>query len=298
MRRVRVIVNPSARDGRGARLLAGRPRLEGVELEWVESASGEDLATLVREAARDDLDAVAVAGGDGTVQLALAALDGTSRVPLAILPVGSGNDFARDAGVPRVPADALALLATGVPRAVDVGVVEASGTRFCCVASAGLDELALRIVHGSGLPRSKALNVYASLRGLFAYEPRRVRISWEGGAIEDELAFAAVTNTSSYAGGFRVSPLARVDDGLLDLCFVRAVSKPRLLRALSRVLDGSHAALPEVTLAQSPWVRLEGDLPLALDGELPAHAAPVTLRCLPGALTLLLPAGAAARRAA
>lgn len=110
--------------------------------------------------------------------------------------------------------------------------------------------------------------------------------------------FVAVTNTSSYGGGFRVSPQARLDDGELDLCIVRASSpllgKLRLLGQFPRILRGTHGKAREVTLARSAWVHIEpvdnGPLPVCLDGELPVVATPIELRCLPGALQVLGPA--------
>jgi diacylglycerol kinase (ATP) len=294
-RRIRVLVNPSAHSGRARKALErarhdGGP--EGVRLEWVESASADHLRELVRAAQEDDLDALALAGGDGTVTLALEALGGANRVPLALLPVGSGNDFARHLSIPRGLSGALALLADGVPRRVDVARAVPGGRPYCCVASIGLDEVALRIVHGSRLPRSKALNIIAALRALCVYRPRAVRVSWQGGAFEGEVMFVAVTNTRSYGGGFQVSPGARLDDGLLDLCIVRRTGRGRLLWHFPRVLRGTHGGLPEVTLAASPWVRVEAAgeaLPVALDGELPQAATPVEFRCEPGALLVLAP---------
>lgn len=284
-RHIRIIVNPGANSGRAGQRL----RRAGLRAEWVESRSGEHLGELVRAAQADDLDAVAVAGGDGTVALALAALNGANRVPLAVLPVGSGNDFARDLGIRRLP-DALAILETGVPRWVDVA--RAGSVRYCCVASVGLDELALRIIHSSSLPRSKALNVYAVLRALCVYRPRAVRVAWEGGGFEGEVMFVAVTNTRGYGGGFLVSPQARLDDGLLNVCIVARTAKGRLLWHFPRILMGTHETLPEVTLAASPWVRIEGvngELPVALDGELPRSTTPVELRCEARALQVLAP---------
>ncbi|MFY9825025.1 MAG: hypothetical protein WAM82_26845, partial [Thermoanaerobaculia bacterium] len=165
--------------------------------------------------------------------------------------------------------------------------------RLCCVASLGLDELALTIVHGSRFPRSKALNLYASLRGLVAYTPRPLRVSWRDGVFEGEVFFAAVTNTKSYGGGFMVSPAARIDDGLLDLCIVKGSGRGRLLANFPRILKGTHGVLPEVVLAASPWVRLESPgepFRVALDGELPAQATPVEITCEPRSLEVLLPA--------
>jgi diacylglycerol kinase (ATP) len=255
-------------------------------VEWIESRSAEHLRELVREGQTDDLDAVIVAGGDGTVALAVDALDGVQRVPLGVLPVGSGNDFAHDLGIGREPSDWL----DGEARRVDVARVTPGGPRFCCVVSVGLDELALRLIHGSWLPRSKALNVLSALRALWAYRPRPVRVVWEGGCFEGEVMFAAVTNTRSYGGGFLVSPAARLDDGLVNLCIVRRTSRARLLSHFPRILSGTHGGLPEVVQATSPWFRIEGldgELPVALDGELPHLQTPIEPCCEPAAVWMV-----------
>jgi diacylglycerol kinase (ATP) len=294
-RRLRFVVNPSARSGR-ARRAARLARSLGqhkphLRTECVLSRSAEHLRDLVREAQHDDLDAVVLAGGDGTVALALDSLDGPNRVPLGVLPVGSGNDFARDLGVTLHSID---VLTTGGTRWVDVARAGANGPRFGCVASVGLDELALRLIHGSWLPRSKALNILSALRALWSYQARAVRVTWEGGAFEGEVMFVAVTNTRSYGGGFLISPAARLDDGRLDLCIVRRTGRARLLWHFPRILAGTHGTLQEVIQATSPWVRVEGigdELPVALDGELPELRTPIEFRCEPAAVQMLVPGG-------
>jgi diacylglycerol kinase (ATP) len=296
-RRIRIVVNPSARSGRGPRLLRDLAATQPspATLEWVVSRSAAHLRELVAEAdsaGPGEYEAVAVAGGDGSVRNALAALRGGNRLPLGVLPIGSGNDFAHDLGIPRDPASAIALLTGGVPRFVDVGRVAATGTRYCCVASVGLDEVALDVVHNSGLPRCKALNVAAALWALFTYRPRPLRITWQGGSFEDEVMFAAVTNTRGYGGGFLISPGASVTDGALDLCIVASSGRLALLSKFARILRGTHAGMPRVTIAQSPWVTIEdlrGGARAALDGELPDSATPLRLECEAGGLAVILP---------
>lgn len=298
-RRVRIIVNPSAHSGRARKALRQAGECAGLRLEVAESRSGEHLRDLVRAALEEDLDALAVAGGDGTVALALNALEGPNRVPLGVLPAGSGNDFARDLGISKLLPEALSVLASGAARWIDAARAAPGNARFCCVASVGLDEVALRIIHGSWLPRSKALNIWAALRALCVYRPRRVRVTWQDGGFEGEMMFVAVTNTRGYGGGFMVSPAARIDDGLLDVCIVRRTSRARLLWNFPRILKGTHGALPEVVQAASPWVKIEGldgELPVALDGELPRLTTPLELRCEPGVLQVLTPAPVVARR--
>jgi diacylglycerol kinase (ATP) len=265
-KRIKVIVNPSARSGR---------------------------TQLVREAQREDLHALGLAGGDGTVTHALAGITGRNRVPIGLIPVGSGNDFAFNCAIPKTIAGALEIITHGTPRSVDLARC-GNTRRFCCVAGVGLDEMALRIIYGSWLPRSKALNIYAALRALVTYRPPRVRMTWEGGGYEGEVMFAAVTNTTSYGGGFMVTPGARVDDGALDICIVKRTGRLKLLASFPRILKGTHTELDEVIIARSSWVRIEtdGPLPVPLDGELGMAQTPVELRCDPGGLTLL---GAPAR---
>jgi len=297
-RRIRVIVNPTARSGRGARALKRSgildSRHDGVSLELVESRSAEHLREVVRASQEENLDALGLAGGDGTVALALGALDRVNRVPIGILPLGSGNDFAAQIGVPANLPGALDVLLHGVVRKVDVACAAPGGARYCCVATVGLDEVALRFIHGSPFPRSKALNIVSVLRALAVYRPRPAKIEWEGGSFEGEIMFAAVTNTRSYGGGFKVTPSASIDDGALDLCIVRRTGRLRLIGQFPKVLAGTHGSMPEVVFARSPWVRIEGhpdQFPVALDGELPRLTTPVELRCQPGALRVLGPKG-------
>lgn len=304
-RRIRVVVNPRARSGRGLRLLRDLVTAapSSVRIEWEISRSAAHLRQLIAEAedgTAGDYDAVAVAGGDGSVRNALAALGSRNKTPLGVIPIGSGNDFARDLGIPRDISAALAVLISGVPRLVDVGRVsgpqdpggQARATRFCCVASVGLDEVALDVVHNSGLPRCKALNVAAALWAIATYRPRPLRISWQGGVFEDEVMFAAVTNTRGYGGGFLVNPRAQLTDGALDLCIIRRCGRLSLLSKFARIMRGTHAGLPEVLLAQSPWVTIEaigGGAPMALDGELPDAALPLRLECQAAGLEVLVP---------
>ena len=306
--RMQILINPSARSGRGQRalrsLLARQTDLASIPC--IESRSPAHFCERLQAAqeAAAGLQAIGIAGGDGTVTLALQALAQRrtpQRVPLCVLPTGSGNDFVHDLTGSRARAQALRLLQHGQPRWVDVGQAEplhGPALPFCCVASVGLDELALRRIHGSRFPRSSALNLSAALAGLWQDRPRRVAIRWQGGDYRGEIMFGAVTNTRSYGGGFRVSPAARLDDGRLDLCIVPAMAKAKLLWNFPRILRGTHGALPGLILAQSPWVEIlvepSGitELPLCIDGELPASTTPVRLRCQPQGLLVLAPPAA------
>lgn len=293
-KRLRILINPAARDGRCREVL--RPLrqqpLDGAELEWVECASPAELQERVRQAQGEALDALAIAGGDGTVALAVNALDVLNRVPLGILPVGAGNEFARHLDIPEAPAEALQMLTVGQPRRIDVARMtwgtRAQSRRCVCAASVGLAELALRRLQRARGPVARA---WAVLQALWDYQPRRLRVTWRDGGFDGEVMLVAVANTRRF-GGLLLSPEARVNDGLLDLCLVQRTGRLRLATQLPRLLQGTHRELPEVIVARTPWVRLEGlgaEVPVALDLELPGATTPVELHCEPAAVQILVP---------
>lgn len=289
-RRIKAILNPSARSGRARRALSDwAVAPDGTPVEWAVSESPAHLRRLVREAAHEGADALLLAGGDGTVALAVQALEGAPPIPLGLLPVGSGNDFARELGISRTTSP-WTLLERGVRRRVDVGRLEPGGVRFCCVASVGFDARALELIHGSSMPRSKLLNTTSALRALWSTPAAPVRVTWDGGAFEGPAMLVAATVTRGYGGGFLLSPGARVDDGLLDLCIIGDIGRARLVLEFRHIFAGTHGGRPGVTLAQSKWVKIEAPgLPVCLDGELARHRTPVELVCEPGAVEVLTP---------
>lgn len=291
--RVRVVVNPDAGAGRAAaRAALVRPRLEAAfgPLDWRESRSAEHLTELVAEVARDGHPLVLVAGGDGAVHFAANALAG-SETALGILPVGTGNDVAVSVGLPTCVEEAVTVLSGGHVRSIDLGAVD--GRTYVCVLGVGMDTAALERINSARLlRRGRLLYTLAAVRTLLTYRPPEVEIAW--GESQDErfqgrVVFAAVTNTKSYAGGMKITPLADVADGALDLCVIPRLGLPRLLASFGRVLDGRHVGMRGIVHARSPLVRITSDepLPVTLDGELTDLTTPIDVKVLAGALRVL-----------
>lgn len=246
-------------------------------------------------------DAVLVFGGDGTVHRFLPELL-KNNVPLLAVPTGSGNDFHREIGT---GTRALALQAWQgfvggkPPRAIDLGVITgAQGERtvFCCVAGLGLDSDANLRANAmpSWLKRHGGYAV-AGLQSVFAYQPQRVRVTAMGPTGEDNTIDAratmvAVGNAPAYGDGLRITPRAVFDDGKLDVCFVRELSKAKIFRVFPRIFRGTHTELKEVEYFQTAQLRIETDTPMRIhaDGE---HAGytPVEFGVLPNALRVIVP---------
>lgn len=287
--RTRLIINPAAGAGRAMRRIARRH--EALKAAWpgldcVVSASPQDLAQRVRDAAERGDPQVLIAGGDGSAWAALNALAGTPTA-LGVLPVGTGNDLAASVGVPRELDAAIEVLRQGCVHAVDIGRVE--GHAYGCVLGLGLDTPALETINRSIVRRSRPLYTWAALKALCTYTPRHVRVEGDDWCFEGRAVFVAVSNTRTYAGGMRLTPQAQVRDGLLDVCIVAADRLPRLMGRFGRIVRGRHAASSGVVLRQSARVVLttETPTPVTLDGELTALKAPLEVRAEPGALRLL-----------
>ncbi len=252
-------------------------------------------------------DAALIFGGDGTIHHHLTALE-EQHVPLLVVPKGSGNDFAHALGI-RSVAGAFAAWNTfcnvgSNVREIDLGsIIDTGPTRnpkletrnfFCCVAGAGLDSEANR--RANAMPRwLRARGGYAIglMAALAHFRPPLMRISLAASdgvtrTLEEPATMVAVGNAPSYGRGMRIAPRARLDDGLLDVCFVRRVAPLRLLRFFPRVYTGAHLEMREVEYAQVSRLKIETDSPLPLyaDGEYICNT-PVVISILPRALRVI-----------
>jgi diacylglycerol kinase (ATP) len=256
------IVNPVAGRGRTQKLLP--------ELERAARAAGIALhvspepgapAKLARVAADEGHDLVAC-GGDGLVtEVAGVAADTGRR--LAVVPTGAGNDFARVLGYdPKQPLRAFDALTGGDDRVVDLGRV--NGRWYTCVTASGFDAEANRWANTVRRLSGTTLYVAAVLRTLAVYKPHRFRVTVDGESIETTAWLVAVGNGPAYAGGMRVTPEAKLDDGLLDVTIVGAMGRPEFLWNFPKVFKGTHVGHPKVTTRRGAHVELE-----SLDASIP-----------------------------
>lgn len=288
--RLLLIGNPAAGGGRGAKRLAMVEALlarSGARVDAMLTESVGHAARLLRKPPTD-VDRVVACGGDGLVQEVADALAGTG-LPLAIVPAGRGNDLARALAVPLDLSQATELATRGPARRVDLGI--ANGRHFCTVAAVGLDAEVSRRARISTLPlpgpTAYFVHLLRALPGSLSGFDARLTI--DGRRLDERLLLLAAANTESYGGGFRIAPAARIDDGRLELCLIRATSALRTLLLAPRVFAGTHRSLPEVALISCEELRLETVPPLCIeaDGE-PIAASPCVYTVARGALTAIV----------
>lgn len=288
---LKVIYNPTAGRGRARRNVREVEeylRSRGARADCEPSTGPDDLVRIAAESSAAGYDRVVLCGGDGTLNLALREFD-LAKGTLALIPTGSGDDFARVMEIPRAIRRACDNVLDGRVREVDVAL--ANGLRYLGVAGLGFDsEVAEFANRNVRFLRGSAVYLYAILRVLPRFTPRTVRIRTENGTREEEIMFAAIGNTRQYGGGIRITPEAQVDDGLLDLCIVKRSTRAELLRTLPKAYTGAHVKSPFVEMSRGREFHFEGEGPMAVyaDGE-PLTRTPVSLGLAPHRLKIVVP---------
>jgi diacylglycerol kinase (ATP) len=290
---VHLIVNPAAGRGRGGHVhrdVLKKAHDHGWHVnEYVTGGRGH--ATTIAAKLPDDGAPVLVLGGDGTLNEVINGLRQCSH-PVGLVPIGTGNDFARLLRL-RNADDALHALRGGERRLVDaalVDVVNEDGSverrRFINSMGIGFDAaVAVDVATvrlGSGI-LPYLLSVFRVLR---SYESVPSTVSFNNRELSASLFLACIGNGTTSGGGFRLTPDAATDDGVLDLCHVRSLSKLRVLQVLPKALNGTHVRCPEVHMARAAHFDIALDFPLAvhLDGEiLTREARRLVVTCLPTA---------------
>ncbi len=292
-----LIVNPAAGGGRAGRLAPEVERaLAGHELQVrrVDTRHLDHARELAAQAAGAG-ETVAALSGDGMIGAIAQVLRGVPDSLLGVLPGGRGNDLARVLKIPEDPIAACAVIAHGVPRAMDLGEVE--GQAFVGIASAGFDSDANRIANKAPSRLGNLVYAYGALRALVSWRPARFEIELDGGfSPEQRFSFSGYTiaaaNSGVYGGGMRLAPDALLEDGLLDIVAIEQVSKLRFLANLPKVFKGAHVRLPTVKVFRAAEVAISADRPFTLyaDGD-PIAQLPARIRALPGAVRVLVPGG-------
>ena len=287
---VAIIINPvsgGAKPGTAAR--RARIALEAVERHgdrpevFVTERAGH-ARELALAAATRDVRLVLAWGGDGTVNEVASALV-FGEVPLGIIPAGSGNGLANELGISRRPERAIAKALASTGRLIDVGEIERR--YFINVAGVGFDaHIAAAFNAATNTRRGLAGYVRLTARALRHYVPARYRITTDTGSVEPRAIFATLANSPQFGNGAKISPGAKVDDGLLDLVVVEETSRFRTICGLPRLFTGTVDRIRGCTINRVTRVVIESDepIPFHVDGEPVAGGTRLDARIHPGAL--------------
>lgn len=291
MPRVVLVLNPAAGRGAAGRLLpeiVAHLRELGVDCKARSTRAPGEATLLVAEALRGGADCVAIAGGDGTVHEAVNGYFGTASESqaLALIPAGTGNDFAKMLGLGNDWRLACSRIAEGRRKRVDLG--RCNGKIFANGIGAGFDAQVALEANGIRWLRGNAVYGVALARILMLrYATPMVRVTHDAGVFEGRITMLAAANGTTYGGAFRIAPDADVADGLLDLMIADALTRIGIVGFIPHVLRGTHAGRRGITMLRTRRVLVETGESLVVHagGEILDRAATrLEIEALPGAL--------------
>lgn len=250
-------------------------------------ARKEDADAIIDRAEHDGFDVVFAVGGDGTVHETAKRLVGR-RLALGILPIGSGNGFARHIGLPMNAAAALGACRGG--RIVTIDTAEANGVAFLGVMGIGLDaEIAERFA--SSTVRGLQTYIREGLTAFAETTAQEYEVATDGVTMRKKAMVVAIANSGQYGNNAVIAPLASLTDGKLDVVIVDDLSIFGATLLMGRLFAGSFDRSSAVTIEQTTavTVRRSAPGPVHLDGEPFTMAETLHVRVRPQSLRLLVP---------
>jgi YegS/Rv2252/BmrU family lipid kinase len=298
------LVNPASANGSTGRRwpeLARRAAASGLDGEALLSERPGHLAELAAAAAAGGATEIIVVGGDGSVHEVvdgLARAEACEHVELAMIPFGTGRDFARSLRIPRGVDDALAVAQDGRVRTVDLGRATyttpsgAAVAYFANFAGAGISgAIADRANRTTKALGGRLSFIWATLAVFSRWQPTEMTIEIDGDRRDVLLLEALAMNGDYTAGGMWVAPEASLADGTFDVVLIGDFSKAEFTTTFPKIYRGTHVSHAKVAIVRARELRVDAPspLPIVLDGEQPG-TTPVRFEVVPGALRVRVPA--------
>lgn len=292
-----LFLNPVAgrgRAGRNIRQISALLDFLDVQHVVVQSESVGNLETKVFDAASSGTQRILVAGGDGSIhEVVNGILRSGLPVELGVIPIGTGNDFAKACSIPIDWQSAVTELAgrlrSDTPaRSIDAGRM--NDRYFANGAGIGFDAKVTAIARDIQWRIGDLVYLAAVFKAIIdGVKTPHVTMRFSGQTVEGPITLANVSNGPWVGGMFHIAPMASNDDGELDLVYAGAVSRLRIIALLPKLLRGSHIEQPDITHSRVTRCEVTSVSPIAshLDGEVQPMQMNFEIEILKGALRLM-----------
>ena len=291
------LVNPASANGKTGKRwaqIARAAHAAGLRGEAVFSERRGQLRELALEAADEGADLLVVVGGDGTVHEVVNGVAGREGVELALIPRGTGWDFARTHGVPKRLDEALRIAREGEARAFDLGwaTYRSDGVDgsawFANMASVGMSGAVAAKANATTKALGGKTSYLLALAAVFArWKNVRLNVAVDDERREALMEDCIVALGRYLAGGMMITPDAEPDDGLFDVLVIGDMTRSELVRVMPKIYRGTHLPHPKGEVLRGTTVTIDADepMPIQLDGEQPG-TTPTRFKVVPSAIRL------------
>lgn len=268
-----LVVNSKAGKGRASKLANQFEELlnsNNLPYEIIKESTYEETVLKYRlSIASGKFDKVIAIGGDGLVNLCLQEI-AERNIGLAVVPAGTGNDFARAVGSHKKNVDTIFnFIASQDPTSIDLGLVTGDFGRrwYVQVLSTGFDALVNNLANRITWPRGQIKYTLATILTLARFNPISYELIIDDKTVKQNLMLLSVANGETYGGGMRICPDASNSDGIFDILLVHPVSKIVLLTIFPKVFAGKHVPHPKIEIIRAKNIKLSANASAFADGE-------------------------------
>lgn len=267
-KKIRIIINPISGTGKqkkAAKAIKTWLDTTLFDSEILFTKHKGHFTSLAKEAAKESCDAVVIVGGDGSVNEAVQGLIGT-KTALGIIPIGSGNGFARHLNIPMSLKLAVERINQFKLKQIDTAKI--NNQVFVSISGLGFDA---HIAEKFSLAKSRGLWNYTkiSIQEFFRYSEKNYKIRLDETDFEKKAFMIVFANANQFGNNFVIAPQAKIDDGLLDVCFVK---KPKLYQIpyiLFKIFrkEIHQTKFVEIKRAKQIRIELNDSVIMNIDGE-------------------------------
>ena len=237
----------------------------GIDFDYEYSAKPRHAVEISRKASTEFQKVIAV-GGDGTVNEVGEGLVGSDAI-FGVIPLGSGNDFAKENGFPLKISDAVGVILSDNFHLIDV--IKVNDRVSLNTAGVGFNGIVSEVAKSVKYLKGMSVYIWSVVKTAIRYKSIPLKISINGRLIEDNIFMVSICNSKSEGGGFIIAPNAKNDDGLFDVTIIRHTGYTKLLLNLNKALTGNLNKLKEVETIKGNSILIESEypMPVHVDGE-------------------------------
>ena len=300
--KIHIVFNPAAAGGKAGenknRILSELSGQFGNKFEFSVTLSGIDAERIAKEAAESGYDVIIAVGGDGTVNQVVNGIlqssgHRSSQTKLGIISFGTGKGFSQSLGLPKDIASQIKLIKNDVSRFVDIGKINFEGKDS---ARYFINELQFGIggkVNESISPLTKKMLGrfafgFEAVKTLLNYKASEIKIEHEQISEMENVIGVIIANGSYTGGGMKLTPAARLNDGLFDVLIIEDMPLTARFNSFSKIYSGRHIELPAFKLFRTRELRFSygNGLSVESDGEL-IHGKCISSEVIPSALSII-----------
>ncbi len=265
-----IILNPASQHGKSLELKDSLEEIlkrQGVDYVLHISKSTEDIKETVKRNL-DNFSSFISFGGDGTIHNLANILAGTGK-SLGCIPMGSGNDIARNLGIPLDMEHAISIIKKGHVKKLDMGLINGK-YYYLAVSGAGFDSVVNDLANNTRFPiKGPAKYTYAVYKTLITFRSKKFFIKFDGQEKTVDAMFMVVGNMASYGGGMKITPQADPSDGIFDICIIDRMSKLHFIKTFPLVFEGQHTKDPFVEYFRAHKIEIDSEYNFSVfaDGE-------------------------------